>query len=161
VTWLLGVDDEALNLPDVPVGGMDGLAAAHADLSGGQGVVGDRRRVREPASAVPPHLVIAVRIRVVVLERRCHLGVAELPELRVCAAEPDLACRGVEINKVERGKPTLELAVVDHEMGDGPSARVHDQAAQFAADPIGTADVSPDRERRRSCHGRTPRLSGL
>src|SRR5580692_13177812 len=44
-----GVDDEALNLPDVPVGGMDGLAAAHADLSGGQGVVGDRRRVREPA----------------------------------------------------------------------------------------------------------------
>jgi hypothetical protein len=39
----------------------------------------------------------------------------------------------------------LELAVVDHEMGDGMSARVNDQAAHFAADPVGTGGVSPDR----------------
>jgi hypothetical protein len=55
-------------------------------------------------------------------------------ELRDGAAQPDLA-RGVDVDKVERDKPVLELAVVDHEMGDGSSARVNDQAAHFAADP--------------------------
>jgi hypothetical protein len=129
------------------VGGMDVLAAAHAYLSGGKGVVGDRRRVREkPAGhAAPLRLVIAaVWVRVVVLQRHRHLGVAELSELRDGPAEPDLARR--DVDKADRDKPTLELAVVDHQMGDGPSTRVNDQAAHLAADPIGTADVSPDRQ---------------
>jgi hypothetical protein len=39
-----GVDAEPLELQDVAVGGMDVLAAAHAHLSEGKGVNGDRRR---------------------------------------------------------------------------------------------------------------------
>lgn len=80
------------------------------------------------------------------MQRHRHLGAAELSELRDGAAEPDPAGRSIDVDQVERGKPALELAVVDHEMGDGPSARVNDHAAQFAAGPIGTADLSPDRQ---------------
>jgi hypothetical protein len=87
-------------------------------------------------------------------------GGVELSERRHGAAEPDLDCRSVDVDKVNRDKPALELAVVDHQMGDRPSPRVNDQADQVAADPIGTADVSPDRERHRSCHGRAPRPLG-
>lgn len=38
-----GVDDEPLDLPDVAVGGVDVIAAAHSYLSGGKGVVGGGR----------------------------------------------------------------------------------------------------------------------
>lgn len=84
------------------------------------------------------------------MQRHRHAGGAELFELRDGPAEPDLACRGVDVDEVERDKPALELAVVDYEMGDGMSAQMNDHAAHFAADPIGTADVSPDRQWRRS-----------
>src|SRR5580658_10160034 len=68
-----GVDDDPLDLPDVAVGGMDVLTAAHARLAGGKGVVGNRRGVREPASTAPLHLVIAVaRVRIVALQRYRH-----------------------------------------------------------------------------------------
>jgi hypothetical protein len=141
---------------------MDVLAAAHAYLPGGKGVVGDGRGVREPASAAPLHLVIAVvRVRVVAVQRHRHVGGVELFEFRDGAAEPDLARRGVDADQVERDKPALELAVVDHQVGDGPSPRVDDHAAHFAANPIGTADVSADRQRRYACHGRTPCFLGL
>jgi hypothetical protein len=100
--------------------------------------------------AAPLHLVIAVVwIRVIVLQQHRLAGGVELSELRDGAAEPDLAGRGVDIDKAERDKPAVELAVVDHEMGDGTSAQMNDHAAHLAADFIGTADVSPDRERRR------------
>jgi len=141
-----GVDNEPLDLPDVTVGGVDVIAAAHSYLSGGKGVVGDGRGVREQLAghAARPELVMAVVwVHVVVLHRNRPGGGLELFELRDGAAEPDLACRGVEVDKVERDKPTLELAVVDHKMGDGTGARVNDQAAHLAADPIGTGDVSP------------------
>jgi hypothetical protein len=38
------VDDEPLHLSDLPVGGVDMLAAANLDLPGGNAVVGDRTR---------------------------------------------------------------------------------------------------------------------
>jgi hypothetical protein len=62
------------------------------------------------------------------LQRHRHVGGVELFELRVGAAEPDLACRGVDVDKVEGDKPALELAVVDHEMGDGTSAQMNTPA---------------------------------
>ena len=57
------------------------------------------------------------------------VGGVELSELRDGAAEPDRACRGVDVDQAERDKPALELAVVDHEMGDGTSVQINDHAA--------------------------------
>jgi len=102
-------------------------------------------------------LVPDVGLCAAAFQRHRPAGGVELSELRDGAPEPDFGCRGVGVDKAEWDKPTLELAVVDHQMGDGTSARVDDQAADFAADPIAAADVSPDRERRHSSHGRAPR----
>jgi len=88
------------------------------------------------------------------------LGGVEPLELRNGAPEPDLAPRGVD--KVKRNKPSEPLAALrfHDEMGDRTSDRVDDHAADLAADPVGTAGVGPDRERRRVCHGHPPRLLG-
>jgi hypothetical protein len=125
-------------------------------LSGGKGVIGDGGRVQEQRADVRERGIAVVWVGVVVSQRHRLAGGGELFELRDGAAEPDLACRGVDVDKAERDKPTLELAVVDHQMGDGMSARVNDQATHFATEPVGTGDVSPDRQRRRPGHGHLP-----
>ena len=60
----------------------------------------------EPAGQPGELLAIAVfRVCVVVVRRHRHVGGVEPFELRGGAAEPDLACRGVDVDKVERDKP--------------------------------------------------------
>jgi GNAT superfamily N-acetyltransferase len=71
-------------------------------------------------------LVPDVRVRAAAVQRHRPAGGAELSELRDGAAEPHLARRGVHADQADRDEAALVLAVVDHQMGDGTSARVID-----------------------------------
>ena len=161
------VDDQALDFPDVAVGGMDVIAAAHLHLIQRDGVVGDRLRGVSPghahahARAVVGHVKHLFRVIARVSGRAgqelCLLGGIELLELLQGAAEPDLACRGVD--EVKRNKPAAVIAMLgfDHEMGDRARDRVHDHAGHLAAAAVGTAGVGPDHERCCLCHRHPPR----
>jgi hypothetical protein len=95
------------------------------------------------------------------LQRHRHAGGAELFELRDGPAEPDLACRGVDVDEVERDKPALELAVVDYEMGDGMSVQMNDHAAHLPLTPLAQLTSAPIVSGVVPCHGCTPRFLGL
>ena len=129
------VDDKPLDSPDLAVGGIDALTAAHADLARGQGAVRTDRLIFSglgPILAHAPavvrqheHLFRAVaRVLVQAGPRRemLILGEAEFVELRPSAAQPDLVrCRGidkVEKDKLAQAGPVLRL---DHQMGNRPA----------------------------------------
>lgn len=70
----------------------------------------------------------------------------EILELRLDVAEPDLACRCV--NVVQRNKPCSPLLWLDHEMSYRQSAAVNDYALHIAGDLIiGSLSFAPEYER--------------
>src|SRR4029453_15385326 len=160
------VDDQAFDQPDVPIGGVNMLAAAHGHLLQGDRVVGDG--LRDPVDRLALHTRATAEagigpgknlFRAIgrVASGSRHelrlLGGVELLKLRHRAAEPDLASG--DIHQVKGNQATEPLAALrlHHEMSYRASDRVHHDATHLATDPVGTYRVGPDRERRRVCHG--------
>ncbi len=139
---ITGVNDHPPDSPDFAVSGMDRPAGVHSHISQWNGVVN-----KGLTDAVP------IRSR-----RKLRLfGRIELFELRLRAAEPNLARR--DIDKVDRHKSAESLPVpwFDHKMSD-PLEGANDHTAHLATDPIGAAGIDPDRESRQLCHSHPPRL---
>src|SRR5262245_54784279 len=167
---LARVDDQAFDHADLPVGGVDMVAAADSHLTQRDGVVGDG--LSGPVDCVALHTRAAAEAGVwpgknlfwavgTVGPGSGHelrlFGGVELLKLRHRAAEPDLASAGIDQVKGNETAEPLAALRLNHEMSYGSSDRVHHDATHFATDPIGTSRVGPDRERRRVCHCHPPR----
>lgn len=139
---VIGVDDKAFNLPDIPVRSMDVLTAAYLHFAYGHRIVGDR-----PPPA--PHLVRLIsRVLPDLLEVR-FFGRVEFVELGLGAAQTDPFRR--DLGEVHRNEPVNMMPVrvlrPDHQMGDRKADWVNDHADHMTGGPIGTAGAGPDGDR--------------
>ncbi len=136
------VNDYPSDSTDIAVSGMHRPAGVHSHISQRNGVVNEGL-----TDAVPVWSRRRLRL----------LGRIELFELRLRAAETNLARR--DIDKVDRHKSAESLPVLwfDHKMSD-PSEAVNDHTAHLATDPIDAAGIDPDRESHQLCHSHSPRL---
>ena len=151
------IDAERMDLPDITIGGVDVVTAAFLHLAS-RGEV-DGLPLRDSRDLVAVHDRCAARVspagcehlyRDVVANdefRQCLFGRAEIPELRLSAAERDPA-RG-RVDHVQRNKPGEPYPALrlDHEMGDGAGGGVDDHGLHLAAEPVGTVSVTSDYER--------------
>ena len=121
---------------DVAVSGMDRPPGVHGHFSRWNAVVNEGL-----TDAVPVRSRRKLRL----------LGRIEFFELRLRAAETNLARR--DVDKVDRHKSaeSLPMPWFDHKMSD-PLEAVDDHTAHLATGTIGAAGIDPDREPRHLCH---------
>ena len=135
---VIGVDDKAFNLPDIPIRSMDMLTAAYLHFAYGHRVVGDR-----PSSA--PHLVRLVFRVVPDLLKVRFFGRVEFVEFGLGAVQTDPVRR--DLDEVHRHEPVNRMPMrvlrADHQMGDRKVGWVNDHADYLTVGSIGTARRCP------------------
>ncbi len=163
------VNDQALNPPDLPVGGVDAIASAHLHLARRYRVQRDEapgRAVaagRVPSLAAGPlavhsaawpdarhraqaeigqgHYLVRLIAREISVDEIPLLSWRQAVELRPRAAEPDLG--GLTLGQVHRDEPGLPVLVpvLDHQMGDRSGDRVEYNPGYAAAITVRAGDA--------------------
>jgi hypothetical protein len=143
------VDDEAMDPPDLAVGGVDPVAAADLEFAGRDGVGGDLGAPVAAIAVIGPEDRLLRAVGGVLdgaLDELRLRGGVERGELRHGAAKLQPGRGGVD--QVDGNKPGGFRRVLrpDDEMGELAGDRVDHHTAQRAARSVGAAGFGPDRK---------------